>query len=699
VIENTFRIKKLDKTVNKILRNVDKFNTKNISDTEIIDMFNSKDICESIAGVYFTIHKFKGIKLFKSQLRAVVSLNKGYVTEMKTGEGKTLVILCYVLIKGRNEKIHIATTNDYLSKRDYENSKDIFEFLNIKSVFNDRDSRKDINNIYDNDVVYSSCESLIFDYLEYEYNKDFKFTFENVIIDEIDYVLVDNATSSFSVSGQVIGEVDYSNLLTVKGFVEDMQGYKMSKDELTNMEKMMWDLKSKEIVYDYYYEESSKFLCISDETFELIHNIFLHNKTDTFEISEIYLNIISYLKVLLFYKKDIEYTVKDGHIVLININNGRLLYNSSYESDIQAAIHVKENLFEQLEMRLENNMTYQIFFNMYNNLVGVSGTVKDIEQELNLLFGKGISIIPENKQSQREDFSDMMFETKEQSFEYTLKTIKNNYNKNPILIVCQSDFDAEKLYNFVYFNDVKAVIFNNSTPYEIEDKIIDKVGVPGTVTISTQLMGRGTDIILKSINKEKGLIVLCLGHFMSKRIDLQVRGRAGRQGENGYTQFINTFEDDIFKILSKRELNKIDKTFKTKEQLDNKDKVYTKYIKKAQSRFEYRGLQKRIDNYTYDYIIESNKPKYIYDIENHIDYVCEDEDSKITCYEILKLNWFIYKKFMLHIKYNIIVAYKNYSSMQRYVEFHRMSVQQLNEITDKSKDSIDDIVRELGRGQ
>jgi len=694
MIGNFIDVKILDIIVNKILKKINNINIDSISLSEILSMFNSKNLVDCITSLYLIVYRYKGIKLFKSQLRAIVGLIKDNVLEMKTGEGKTLVIMCYVLIKARDEKVHIATTNDYLSKRDYENSKEIFNFLRITSIFNDRDNRKGPVEVYENDVVYSSCESLIFDYLEYEYNKEFKYNFDNIIIDEIDYVLVDNATSTFSISTETIGLYDYNNMLKIKFFAESLVGKEVSKDDIINLEKTLWDFKTESMSYDYYYEEKSKFLYITDTTYDILCKLFMNGEQEQFNILETYLTFNYYMQAILFFKRDVDYKIKDESIYLINSNNGRLQPNSQFEIDLHAAIHIKENMLSDLQISLENSMTYQIFFNMYKNVVGISGTVKAIEQEINLIYEKNLIVIPENKKSQRFDFTDIMFRNKNEANEYILKTIKNNYNKNPILIVCQSDLNAEKLYNFVYFNDVRAVIFNNSTPYKIEDEIIDKVGIPGNITISTQLMGRGTDIILKSKNKEKGLIVLCLGHFTSKRIDLQVRGRAGRQGENGYTQFINTLEDDVFKILGVKDNIKIKETYESKIQLEEKGRKYQKYIKKAQNLCEYSSFNTRIVNYTYDYIIETNKPKFKYDLINYTDnwVALGDENLKTMCLEIMKLNWFIYKKYMLHIKHNMMTTYNSYGTMQKYIEFHRMSVEQLKDSTIKAKESMDKLI-------
>lgn len=541
-----------------------------------------------------------GLKPFFVQDIAAYVLNRGCVAEMKTGEGKTLVaLIASYLSYIRGQKCHVVTVNDYLANRDFVFANDVFSKLgvNVAVLLSSDNNMESKSKAYkEADVVYSSNVSLGFDYLRSNLVKDWDDKIINdiqdcfVIVDEVDSVLIDEAKSPLIISGELdtIGEEMYFTLMDV---AKKMEGKIINKDESskTAFEKLSSDG-----------EEYSDFHFVSDKKAKRAHmtekgyHLFEQELLDRDIISsytDLYkgkINLTSFMEMCLsaisVYQSGVDYIILDrvekegdSYIQLIDQGTGRIMKGRMLSNGLHQAIEAKEGKPISKESKTIAEITYQNLFRLFNKVSGMTGTAYEDKKELEDIYGLPVCVIPTRLPIQRIEEKDVLVINKEKKFEIAVDEIIEAHNTGqPILVGTSSVNDSEKLAEMLKQKGIKTEVLNAKNN-ERESEIIAEAGRKGALTISTSMAGRGTDIILggnlnhlldgvedeeeKNLIKEKhseeqkevinlgGLYVIGFERNKSRRVDDQLKGRAGRQGDSGKSKFFVSLEDDLFQIF------------------------------------------------------------------------------------------------------------------------------------------------------
>lgn len=621
-IINSYRIKKINKMLFKMVEyqnTVSKF-----TDQEIYDEFqkykksNSKKyVIKGLPFLFALIREVFSRTLniipYDEQYICAASLYMGYITEMKTGEGKTIAAAIAAIFCSLYGKVHIVTVNDYLANRDYQQMKGVFEKFGISCGVNEGDSRNkkksQNNDLYNNDVVYSSSTELIFDYLRNQLlpeETQIEFPLDSVIIDEIDFVLLDNANSVFAIS-------------TGFGYVPFIGEYMLAKEICTYLKgerrtnNLLWQTSQNSDDVHYIYYTDNKIVDLTENGLEFIEKIIKDNNLVLNNL-KLYKAIILTLEANLFFNNGYEYIVQDGKIVVINKTNGRLKYNSHFGNDMHTALEIKENLKVTKKTLLSDSLSYQVFFMKYKHMVGMSGTVYDAREEFEKLYKMPSVFVPTHKPNKRIDWPDIFFNTKKDKYDYLVFYTKNSKRKGqPILIFTGSEEESTVLYDIFKQNDIECNLLNAQNTTE-EPELIKKAGIHDAITISTNLAGRGTDIVLDDEAKNAGgLLVIILNRYSSKRIDNQARGRTARQGEPGECVCLISFEDELWQHSNPTQLEKI-KDIAGNDffvSSPSQSKKLSKILNKIQIEIQLQYFRQRQTIMTQSEIIESQRLKII----------------------------------------------------------------------------------------
>jgi len=615
---NKIRLKNIYRQIKK----VEKYNVENMSNEDLKQAYKeSQNIICKLAVVQEAVYRILKIRPYKEQLMCAYALYKGHIAEMPTGEGKTLVaVMTALLLK---DTVHIVTVNDYLAKRDYTLMKPVYDFFDVTVDYNCKNKNK--QNLYSNQVIYTSSSELIFDYLRNELKPVFQFPLNNVIIDEIDFVLLDNALSKFSIATGKYENINVENFKIAKEIMPMLKYKKVSKRSFINYSEE----KGVHCVYSNYYGTAY----FTDEGMNLIEKIF--GKNVFYKNINLYKALLATIEANLLFENGRDYIVKDNKIILINRANGRKMIDSKLDSYLHTAIEIKESVPVTLKNSLNYSMSYQVFFKKYKNMVGMSGTIHSAYKEFEEMYKVPTIIIPSHNESKRIEYADLIFNTKKEKYEYLRYYIKCKWNKKqPILIVTGNDYESNKVYEMLKNNDIKSNLLNSYTD-SFEEEIINNAGKKGNITVSTNMVGRGTDIKIDDEEKtEKGLKLICLNRFLDKRIDEQVRGRTARHGEIGECVFCISLEDEIFDYMNSHEYRQFRKLLKTTK------RNITKILDKIQEDISERNYKIRKLNFALDMVLEYQKN--LIDIwkkqlkEKGIDFLLEyveDKPTKKTFYK------------------------------------------------------------------
>ena len=496
---------------------------------------------------FFRVYK---ITPYEEQYTCALGMYNNFITEMKSGEGKSIAAIITSILFSLDKKVHVITVNDYLAERDYKKAKDIYELFGLIVDINFRE-KPDKSSLYSCDIVYSSSMELIFDYLRNELaqqNERFSFPMEAVIIDEIDFVLLDNANSNFSVSTGLGYKPQEDIFYIAKEICSLLKGTEVDKTEYSFEET------EPDTHYVYCYANNSVYLTQLGTSFL---EKFLKVNYAQLKNLKLYKIIINTLEAKLFYANGRDYIVSSDKIILINRVNGRVMPNSQLEDDLHTAIEVKEGVSISEKPLLCNSLSYQLFFSKYGIMTGMSGTIYDASKEFENIFLVPTIVIPTHKENKRVDSLDMYFKTNSEKYNYLINYLKSQRKKNqPILIITSSEEESFELQKLLKDNGIISNLLNNQSSYN-EVRIILNAGIHNAITVSTNMSGRGTDIVLDDEAKQAGgLLVIALNRYTSKRIDNQVRGRAGRQGDIGECIFYISLEDEIWNHLNKRQSKK-----------------------------------------------------------------------------------------------------------------------------------------------
>ena len=656
-LDNLFNMadKKELKKFNKIVDSIDSLEPKfeSMSDKELKDMTNVfkerlangetlDDILpEAFAVVREASKRVLGMRHYRVQLIGGIVLHQGRISEMKTGEGKTLVGTAPVYLNALTGKgVHVVTVNDYLAKRDKEQMGKVYEFLGMTvGVIVHGQDPQTRRAQYQCDITYGTNNEYGFDYLkdnmvihkEQMVQRELNYA----IVDEVDSILVDEARTPLIISGP--GD----------------KSTHLYSDANTFILTLKPD--------DYEIDEKQKSVALTESGIQKAEVYFnVENITDIAHM-ELYHHINQALKAHTNMKKDVDYVVKDGEIIIVDEFTGRLMFGRRYSEGLHQAIEAKEGLRIQRESKTLATVTFQNYFRMYNKLAGMTGTAKTEEEEFKAIYKMDVVQIPTNKPVQREDLSDAVYKNVVGKFNAVVEDIiERHKNKQPILVGTVSIENSELISQLLKRRGVKHEVLN-AKYHDKEAEIIAQAGRLGAVTIATNMAGRGTDIVLggnptfltkkemkklgydesvinkvdaslegidregneelfaarekyeelykkykeetkaeqEEVMKAGGLAIIGTERHESRRIDNQLRGRAGRQGDPGSSRFYISLEDDLMRLFGSERISSVVEKIGLEEDMPIEHKMLTKSIEGAQKKVEGRnfGIRKHVLQY------------------------------------------------------------------------------------------------------
>ena len=539
-----------------------------------------------------------GEKHFYVQILGGLAIHYGNIAEMKTGEGKTLTsVLPAYLNALTGDGVHIITVNEYLAGRDAEWMGGIHRFLGLTVGVNRRDlSSKEKQEAYNCDILYSTNNEIGFDYLrdnmvvKKEDRVQRKLNY--AIIDEVDSVLIDEARTPLIISG---GEMQNSNLY-------------MNADKYA---------KSLTPEKDFIYDEKTKSVNLTDSGSEKAEKMFNINNLYDIENATLLHFINQALRANYAMKRDVDYVVQDDEIVIVDQFTGRLMKGRAYSEGLHQAIEAKEGVTINQETKTLATITFQNLFRMYKKLSGMTGTAKTEEEEFRNIYNMYVIEIPTNKDVIRIDAPDLLYATKEAKYKAIVEFVKERYNEGqPVLIGTIAIETSELISRLLKQAHIPHEVLNAKN-HEREAEIISKIGLSKSVTIATNMAGRGTDIKLSDeIRALGGLCVVGTERHESRRIDNQLRGRSGRQGDPGYTQFFVSMRDDLMVRFGS---DRIGAMMESMGFGDNaiQSKAFTKSVGTAQKRVEGNNFDIRKNLLQYDDVM-NNQREIIYEKRNKV---------------------------------------------------------------------------------
>ena len=574
---------------------------------------------EAYALVREVDRRILGKEPYRTQLIGAILLHQGRVAELKTGEGKTLLSTMPAYLNAlSNNSVHIVTVNEYLAKRDSDEMRQVHEFLQLSvgCVVSDM-SPAEKREQYAKDITYVTNSEIGFDYLRDNmvmHPGDRVLSgLSYAVIDEVDSVLIDEARTPLvisSVSGQnslFYGTCDILAKRMIKGAVIDKyQGNAL--------------LSGKELVEtgDFIVDEKDKVVTLTDEGIQKAER-FLHisNLSSSEHLRE-YHGVLTALRANYLMKKEKDYIVRNGEVLIVDSFTGRVMDGRRFSDGLHQAIEAKERVKIQKESLTQATITYQNFFNKYDKKCGMTGTGKNEESEFREIYQMDVVVVPTHKPVIREDLSDLVFKTKEEKYTVVCKMVEDAYVQHrPVLLGVQSVYSSEIFSNLLSKKGIPHSVLNAKND-ALEATIIAQAGNPGAVTIATNMAGRGTDIKLPQQSLDKGgLLVIGTERNESKRIDDQLRGRSGRQGDVGTSQFILSLEDDLFVLYGKEDT--LRRLVQTKSVYGEplKSRKIPAFVNQCQKSIEVSnyGIRKQV----FDYDTVSNEHREIfYDLRNEV---------------------------------------------------------------------------------
>ena len=542
-----------------------------------------------------------GMEHFRVQLIGGIILHQGRIAEMRTGEGKTLVATLPAYLNALEGKgVHIVTVNDYLAKRDAEEMGQIHEFLGLTVgvVLNDmkQDERRAA---YNCDVTYVTNNELGFDYLrdnmviykEQLVQRDLHYC----IIDEVDSILIDEARTPLIISGQ-------SGKSTKLYEACDILAQQLERGEASHEMTKMAAIMGEEVIEtgDFVVNEKDKIVNLTEQGVHKVENFFhIENLADP-ENLEIQHNITLALRAHNLMHKDQDYVVKDDEILIVDEFTGRIMPGRRYSDGLHQAIEAKEHVKIKRESKTLATITFQNFFNKYDKKGGMTGTAITEEKEFRDIYAMDVVEIPTNRPVIRVDHEDAVYMTKKEKFNAVVNAVVEAHAKQqPVLVGTITIETSELISRMLKRQGIKHNVLNAKF-HELEAEIVAQAGQAGAVTIATNMAGRGTDIKLDDVSREAGgLMIIGTERHESRRIDNQLRGRSGRQGDPGESRFYISLEDDLMRLFGSERLMKIFTSLGVAENEQIEHKMLSNAIEKAQEKIEFNnfGIRKNLLDY------------------------------------------------------------------------------------------------------
>ena len=543
---------------------------------------------EAFAVVREASRRVTGMRHFDVQLLGGIVLHRGDIAEMRTGEGKTLVATLPVYLNALTGKgVHVVTVNDYLATRDSEDMGRIYKFLGLSVGLIVHDLTYDQRRrAYNADVTYGTNNEFGFDYLRdnmvISEDQMVQRPLNYCIVDEVDSILIDEARTPLIISGP--GEKSTDLYYTLAGIVKTF-----TKD-------------------DYTMDENQKTIAPTDSGVAKVEKML--GISNMFDNDHLDLNhlVIQALRARFMMHRDKDYVVKNGEIVIVDEFTGRLMFGRRYSDGLHQSIEAKENVKVQGESKTLATITFQNYFRMYDKLAGMTGTAKTEEDEFNKIYKLDVYVLPTNKPAIRRDLPDVIYKTKNAKYRAVVREVKKRHaTGQPILVGTTSINQSEILSQLL---DKENIVHNvlNAKYHEKEAEIIKNAGQKGMVTIATNMAGRGTDIKLgPGVAELGGLMIIGTERHESRRIDNQLRGRAGRQGDPGTTQFFLSLEDDLMRIFGSENISKFMDKLGMDEDEPITAKMITRSIEKAQKKVESHNFEIRKYVLEYDDVMNQQR--------------------------------------------------------------------------------------------
>lgn len=559
-------------------------------------------LVEAFAVVREAADRVLHMKPYRVQLMGGIVLHQGRIAEMKTGEGKTLVSTLPAYLNALEGKgVHIVTVNDYLAERDANWMGQVHRFLGLSvGVILNEYNNADRKAAYNCDITYITNNELGFDYLRDNmvmYKKDLvQRGLHYAIVDEVDSVLIDEARTPLIISGQGTKSTDLYKACDV--LAQDMERG-TSDGELSKIDAIMGvDIEEDG---DFLVNEKDKQVMLTAEGVKKVEKFFHIKNLANPKNLEIQHNVILALRAhnLMFKNKD--YVVKDGEVLIVDEFTGRIMPGRRYSDGLHQAIEAKEHVEIKDESRTLATITFQNFFNKYDKKAGMTGTAKTEEKEFIDIYGMDVVEIPTNKPVARIDHEDSVYLTKKEKLNAVVEEIEKTHKTGqPVLVGTVNIAVSEELSGLLAKKEIKHSVLNAKF-HKFEAEIVSHAGEKGAVTIATNMAGRGTDIKLgEGVTELGGLKIIGTERHESRRIDNQLRGRAGRQGDPGESKFYLSLEDDLMRLFGSEKMMKVYKALKVPEGHEIQDKSVSKQIEKAQKRIESNNFGIRRNLLDYD---------------------------------------------------------------------------------------------------
>ncbi|MBR4707491.1 MAG: preprotein translocase subunit SecA [Pseudobutyrivibrio sp.] len=550
-----------------------------------------------------------GMEHFRVQLIGGVILHQGRIAEMRTGEGKTLVSTLPAYLNALEGKgVHIVTVNDYLAKRDAEWMGEVHRFLGLTVgvVLNDM-TKEERQAAYNCDITYITNNELGFDYLRDNmcvYEKDLvQRGLHYCIIDEVDSVLIDEARTPLIISGQSGKSTKLYELCDVLA-----RQLKRGEDlpEFSKMDAIMGVERNE--TGDFIVDEKDKVVNLTAEGVAKVEQFFhIDNLADP-ENLEIQHNIILALRAHNLMFKDQDYVVADNQVMIVDSFTGRIMPGRRYSDGLHQAIEAKEHVEVKRESMTLASITFQNFFNKYDKKAGMTGTALTEEQEFRDIYGMDVVEVPTNRPIQRIDHDDAVYKTKAEKYKAVVEEVKAAHAKGQPVLVGTIDIDISELVSKMLRREGIEHNVLNAKYHEKEAEIVAEAGKHGAVTIATNMAGRGTDIKLdEEARAAGGLKIIGTERHESRRIDNQLRGRSGRQGDVGESQFFISLEDDLMRLFGSERLINMFNALGVPEGEQIKHKMLSDAIEKAQKKIEENNFSARKNLLDYDQVMNEQR--------------------------------------------------------------------------------------------
>ena len=595
----------MEKLTDEELRNKTTIFKQRLEQGETLDDL----LVEAFAVVREAASRVLGMKHYRVQLIGGIILHQGRISEMKTGEGKALVSTLPAYLNALEGKgVHIVTVNDYLAKRDAEWMGKVHEFLGLTvGVVLNSMTPEERKVAYDCDITYATNNELGFDYLRdnmvvYK-EKLVQRGLHYAIIDEVDSVLIDEARTPLIISGQ-------SGKSTELYRACDILARQMQKGEASGEMTKMTAIMGEEIIEtgDYIVNEKEKNVSLTEDGVKKVEKFFhIENLADT-ENLEIQHNIILALRAHNLMHRDHDYVVKDDQVLIVDEFTGRIMPGRRYSDGLHQAIEAKEGVKVKRESKTLATITFQNFFNKYEKKAGMTGTALTEEQEFRDIYGMDVIEIPTNEPVRRVDKEDLVYKTKREKVNAVVDTIVEAHAKGQPVLVGTITIESSEIFSDALKKKGIPHKVLNAKFHELEAEIVAEAGQKGAVTIATNMAGRGTDIKLgEGVAELGGLMIIGTERHESRRIDNQLRGRAGRQGDPGESRFYISLEDDLMRLFGSERLMGVFNSLGFPEGEAIEHKMLSSAVEKAQMKIESNNYGIRKNVLEYDQVMNEQR--------------------------------------------------------------------------------------------